>query len=149
MTATKPPDTEPTEAGPGWRSTGRPAAVLVCVVACWFGALTATVEAFLTPLYLFGVRFPLAPAAAIVLNPLLVWGTYRLTGRRLAALLPGVAWIVVALVWSGGRREGDVILAANNWVAMAYLLGGTAALAVGAYLVVVRPLQARSHGAPF
>ncbi len=122
---------------------------VVCVVACWVGAITATAEAFLTPLYLFGVRFPLAAILAVVFNPLLVWGTHRLTGWRVGALLPGAAWVAAALVWSGSRREGDVVLAGNNWVAMAYLLGGTVALAVGAYLVVVRPLARRPHDAPF
>ncbi len=90
---------------------------VVCVVACWVGAITATAEAFLTPLYLFGVRFPLAAILAVVFNPLLVWGTHRLTGWRVGALLPGeptallltpgVAWIGTTAGLLRVRRASD------------------------------------------
>ncbi len=88
MTTTRPPDTPPAEA-PAAEGVHGALAVVACVAACWLGALTATAEAFLTPLYAFGSRFPIAVVLAVVLNPLLLWGTHRVTGWLVGALLPG------------------------------------------------------------
>lgn len=111
--------------------------VLGGVVAVWGGVLTALLEAFLVPLRLGGVRIPLSLVLAVVCNILLMLFARAATGNRLVALLPGVAWFVVTIVLSGQTAAGDTVLVGNDWMPMALLLGGAAAVTVGAFLVVV------------
>ena len=107
------------------------------VFAVWGAVASAVLEAFLTPLRFHGYRMPLSLLLAAVLNAGLVVFAYRVTGRRAAVVASALAWFVVEVVCAGGTAEGDIVLAANNWVAIGLLLVGTLTLAVAAYLVVI------------
>jgi hypothetical protein len=109
---------------------------LVAVVAAVASAL---LTAFLTPLYLGTVRVPVSIVIAIVANYALVWFAYRATGQKLVALLPGLVWIAVIIVLSAKTTEGDIVLAANNWVVLVSIFAGVGAYAVAAYRLFVPP----------
>ena len=66
--------------------------------------------------------------------------THRLTGSRVAAVLPAVVWLAVVLPASQQRSEGDVLLL-GDWRGLAFLLFGVlgASLAVGGVLGTPRP----------
>lgn len=100
--------------------------------------ITAAYEGFLSPLRWGGTRVPLAPALALLINPLLVWFTYRVTGSRKLALLPGLAWCLVLVAAAFGTSEGDIMLAGNNWMALVLMLAGALAWAVAAAALVIQ-----------
>jgi hypothetical protein len=115
------------------------AALLVTVLAAWL----ALVEVFWLPLRLFGVPVPVSVLAAVVGNLLLVALAARWTGSRLAATLPAVVWLVVAVGASLRRPEGDLLLAGSGvlgFLSLAFLLAGVvaAAFAVGQVLAAPR-----------
>ncbi|RBY85324.1 hypothetical protein [Blastococcus sp. TF02A-26] len=104
---------------------GGAAAVLV---AAWF----ALVEVLWLPLRIGGFPVPLSIPVAMAVNLLLVTWTHRLTGSRVAAVLPALVWLVVVVPASQQRSEGDVLLI-GDWRGLAFLLLGVlgASLAVG------------------
>ena len=113
--------------------------LVAVVLAAWL----ALVEVFWLPLRLFGVPAPVSVVAAVVGNLLLVTLAARLTGSRLAALLPAVVWLVVAGAASMRRPEGDLLLPGGGvlgFLSLAFLLAGVvaAALAVGRVLALPR-----------
>ncbi|SHN63636.1 hypothetical protein SAMN05660350_01166 [Geodermatophilus obscurus] len=115
------------------------AALLVTVLAAWL----ALVEVFWLPLRVFGVPVPVSVLAAVVGNLLLVALAARWTGSRLAATLPAVVWLVVAVGASLRRPEGDLLLAGSGvlgFLSLAFLLAGVvaAAFAVGQVLAAPR-----------
>jgi len=125
------------------------AALLVTVLAAWL----ALVEVFWLPLRVFGVPLPVSVAAAVAGNLLLVALAARLTGSRLAAVLPALAWLVVAVGASLRRPEGDLLLVGSGvlgFLSLAFLLAGVvaAAFAVGKVLAAprdgVRPVRTGS-----
>jgi hypothetical protein len=108
------------------------AGLLVVVLAAWL----ALVEVFWLPLRLFGVLVPVSVAAAVAGNLLLVALAARLTGSRVAAVLPALTWLVVAVAASIRRPEGDLIVTGSGalgLIGLAFLLLGVvaAAFAVG------------------
>jgi hypothetical protein len=91
----------------------------------------------------FGVPVPLSVVAAVVGNLLLVGLAARLTGSRLAAVLPAVVWLVIAVAASLRRPEGDLLLVGGGvlgYLSLAFLLAGVvaAAFAVGRVLAAPR-----------
>lgn len=109
------------------------------LVAVAGGLVTAVVEVFLTPLRIDGVRLPVSILLAIAGNLVLVWFTYRTTGRRGMVVLPFLVWMVVMIRASGRTAEGDLLLTGDNWVGLVTIFAGTAAFAVGGYrLITVR-----------
>jgi hypothetical protein len=115
------------------------AALLVTVLAAWL----ALVEVFWLPLRVFGVPVPVSVVAAVVGNLLLVGLAARLTGSRLAAVLPAVVWLVIAVAASLRRPEGDLLLVGGGvlgYLSLAFLLAGVvaAAFAVGRVLAAPR-----------
>jgi hypothetical protein len=104
--------------------------VLTILVAIGLGAVSASYEALLSPLYWHGWRLPLALLLAVVGNPLLVWFTYLGTGRLLALLAPVIAWLAVMLLGAGRTTEGDLLFTGDNWVAFATVIAGSLAFAV-------------------
>ena len=105
------------------------------LAATLLAAWAALVEVFWLPLRLGGVPLPVSVPAALVANLLLISVTHRLTGSRVAAVLPAVVWLVVVLPASQRRAEGDVLLI-GDWRGLAFLLFGVlgASLAVGRLL---------------
>jgi hypothetical protein len=115
------------------------AALVVTVLAAWL----ALVEVFWLPLRVFGVPVPVSVLAAVVGNLLLVALAARWTGSRLAATLPAVVWLVVAVGASLRRPEGDLLLTGSGvlgFLSLAFLLAGVvaAAFAVGQVLAAPR-----------
>ena len=115
------------------------AALLVTVLAAWL----ALVEVFWLPLRVVGVPVPVSVVAAVVGNLLLVALAARLTGSRLAAVLPAVVWLVIAVGASLRRPEGDLLLTGGGvlgFLSLAFLLAGVvaAAFAVGKVLAAPR-----------
>ena len=111
------------------------AALLVTVLA----AEVALVEVFWLPLRVLGVPVPVSVVAAVVGNLLLVDLAARLTGSRLAAVLPAAVWLVIAVAASLRRPEGDLLLTGGGvlgFLSLAFLLAGVmaAAFAVGKVL---------------
>ena len=110
----------------------KPAAVGVATAGALVVALAA---AFLVPLRIGDVRFPLSILIVVLGNLATIQFAHRVGRTRWGVLVPAAAWFIATLVLGGGRPEGDVILS-NGWVSMATLLFGTATLTVAAVTVV-------------
>jgi hypothetical protein len=110
--------------------------LVAVVVAVWF----AVVEVLWLPLRIGGFPVPLSIPVAMAVNLLLVTWTHRLTGSRVAAVLPALMWLVVVLPAGQQRPEGDVLLAGGPR-GLAFLLFGVlgASLAVGRVVGTPRP----------
>lgn len=111
--------------------------VLGALVAMAGALVTALIEVFLAPLRVGTVRLPLSLLLAVAGNLVLVWYTYRVTGKRAAVALPGLVWAVVMVRASGRTTEGDLLLTGDNWVGLLTILAGTAAFAAGAYALIL------------
>jgi hypothetical protein len=100
-----------------------------------------------------GVPVPVSVVAAVAGNLLLVGLAARLTGSRLAAVLPAVVWLVVVVAAAIPRPEGDLLLTGSGLLGvltLAFLLAGVvaASFAVGRVLAAprdgVRPVRTGS-----
>ena len=105
------------------------------VVATWL----ALVEVFWLPLRVGGVLVPVSVAVAVVGNLLLPTTALRWSGSRLVAVLPALAWLVVAVGAMVRRPEGDLVMTgggAAGVVNLAFLMIGVlaAAFSVGRVL---------------
>jgi hypothetical protein len=125
-----------TAAAPGLKVLGL--RVIGVVVPTWLAAVTALVETFLVPLAVGAVHVPIALILAVVLNALIARWAIWAGQSLLAAVPPAVAWIVVVLLFSGGRAEGDLAIPADNWVGLLLMLVGPAAFAVVVYQALLR-----------
>ena len=121
----------------------RPVVLLVCaVVAVASAASLAVVEVLWLPLRAGTVLTPVSVAAAVLGNVVLVEGAYLVSRSRIVAILPAVAWIVVAMAASFRRPEGDLLLGGTEDIAslsLVFLLGGVVAAAVTVGRVLARP----------
>src|SRR5215203_1869192 len=100
----------------------------VVVVAGWL----ALVEVFWLPLRVGGLLVPLSLVAAVVGNLLLPAAALRFSGSRLVAVLPAVAWLVVAVAAMIRRPEGDLVMTgggATGVLNLAFLMLGVVAAA--------------------
>ncbi len=124
--------------------------VLGGLVAVAGTLVTAAIEVFFAPLRAGSVRLPVSLVIAIVANLVLVWFTYRATGRRGAVVLPAVIWLAIMIGFASLRtREGDLLFTGDNWVAQLTLFGGSVAFGAGAYkLIVARPPAPPPAAAP-
>jgi hypothetical protein len=123
------------------------AGLLVVVLAAWL----ALVEVFWLPLRVAGLLVPVSPVAAVVGNLLLVDLAARLTGSRVAATLPALTWLVIAVAASIRRPEGDLLITGtgvSGFVNLAFLLLGVvaAAFAVGRVMAAPEPGAGRTRG---
>ena len=111
----------------GLRLTGW--ALAAVLVAGWL----AVVEVFWLPLRVGGVLVPVSVLAAVVGNVLLVRAALRVSGSRLVAAVPAIAWLVVVVAAMGRRPEGDLVIAisagGSTGVTVAFLLLGVVAAA--------------------
>lgn len=118
--------------------------VAAALVAAVGAAVTGVLEVFLVPTQavvpgLGLTRVPVALLIAAVVNVALVLWVAWASASRLTVLAPMTAWFVTVLIFAGSRPEGDLLLTANNWVGLALLAVGSAALVITAYVVVSRP----------
>jgi hypothetical protein len=77
---------------------------------------------------------PLVPIGLSLALFGLLYGAGRLMASKLGAFVPGVGWMLVALVFSVKRPEGDLVIAANAagyW----YLVTGALALVAAVLLI--------------
>jgi hypothetical protein len=129
-----PPPPEVPQAETALKATG-----LVIVVL--LAAMSALYEVLYSPLSSGTTRLPVSLILAIVFNPLLALAAYWSTGRRLTALLPGLAWCAVFFLAATKTREGDLLLTDQNWVGLVTLLAGPVAFAVAVFVPIMREQQ--------
>lgn len=94
-------------------------------------AQLAVLECFLLPLRIGSTPVPISIPIAMLANVGLPALAYRLTASRAAAALPVMVWIVVVILASVPRPEGDVIVT-GTWRGVGLLILGAVA---GAYAV--------------
>ena len=122
-----------------------------------WGALAVLVSAWLAlvgiywlPMRVGGVLVPVSVLAAVAGNLLLVGQAHRLSGSRAVAVLPALAWLVVAVGGMVRRPEGDLILTgggATGVVNLLFLLLGVTAAAVAVGRALAGPDRRVSSGA--
>ncbi|MGY1804296.1 hypothetical protein ACI78T_13550 [Blastococcus sp. SYSU D00922] len=123
------------------------------LAAVVLGTWLALVEVFWLPLRVGGVLVPLSIVVAVVGNLLLPAAALRWSGSRLVAVLPAVAWLVVAIGAMVRRPEGDLVMTgagATGVVNLAFLMIGVlaAAFSVGRVLAGPRRPPVRPESAP-
>ena len=121
-------------------------AVAALLTAAWL----AVVEVLWLPLRVGGLLLPVSVVAAVVGNLLLVGTAFRWSGSRVVAVLPALAWLVVAIGATRRRHEGDLLVVgtgALGYVGLAFLLLGVvaAAFAVGKVLAAPRRQPAQEE----
>lgn len=94
--------------------------VLAVELAVW--------ECFLVGARPFGTAFPIAALLAVVGNVTLGLAGARVLGSRTGAVLPGMLWLAIALLFGSGRSEGDTVVP-ETARGLAFLLLGTLAAA--------------------
>ncbi|MGI8882264.1 MAG: DUF6113 family protein [Jatrophihabitans sp.] len=102
------------------------ALAVALLIAC--AALSGLLEAMLVPVRAGTVIVPVSVVLAVLTNvglPVLAWWAARAT---VAAVLPFAAWVVVVLLLSQSRPEGDVLLPGGKtgltYVSYGLLLAG-------------------------
>jgi hypothetical protein len=97
----------------------------------------AVVEAFLVPLRIGSVPFPIAVLLAVAGNVVLARLAGRQTGSILAAVAAPLLWLLVVIVLSLPRPEGDLILPGSA-TGLAFLFAGAVAGAFGVASEITR-----------
>lgn len=103
-------------------------------VALAGAVVTALIEAFYTPLYVGTVRLPLTVVLAAITNAVLVRFTYRVTGSKLFALMPGLVWMGLMIIWAGPTTEGDRVL--YDGFGLLTILAGVGGYTFAAYRLI-------------
>lgn len=98
--------------------------LLVLVVALEL----AVWEAFLVAARPFGLPLPVAAALALVGNVAIGLVGARVLGRPLGAAVPGLVWLVTALVLGSTGPGGDSVVT-GSWRGIAFLVAGAAGAA--------------------
>jgi hypothetical protein len=130
-------------AGSVWAVLGRvTGGVLVSLAAIELAVLGC----FLVPLRAGRVVIPAAVVIAVVGNALLPRLAVVAAGRRAAALLPPLLWLVVVFVFAAPRPEGDLIVP-GTWSGLAFLFLGAIGGAYGAAMAVL-PRRLGPDGKP-
>lgn len=104
--------------------------------------LLAVWGSFLVPFRVADVLVPVSWVLAVGGNVVLGRAADRLVGPP-GAVASGLLWVVLVLVLSGRRAEGDVVIA-GTWVGTGFLLVGAGASAV-AYGLAQRSEQPRDR----
>lgn len=111
------------------------------VIAVVAAVVTAAAELILSTLRVGGTLIGLAALIAVVANVLLSRFAYVTVGRKWAVALPAVAWFVVIFIAATGTAEGDIGLAANNWVGLAIVTLGSLTFGVMAFRLITAPVR--------
>ncbi|MGI8677151.1 MAG: hypothetical protein ACR2LX_00400 [Jatrophihabitans sp.] len=124
-------------------SNGNRLAWLGVAVIVVVSVLAGLLECELVPLYVGGVVFPIAVAAALVSNIVLPRMARSLVPSTLAAVLPFLGWLAVIIAFGAASRpEGDVILPGGGplaYVSYGVMLGGALAGTLSIVLSVPAP----------
>ncbi|HYT09149.1 MAG TPA: DUF6113 family protein [Mycobacteriales bacterium] len=97
----------------------------------------AVVEAFLVPLRIGTVPLPVCVLLAMVGNVALPRLAASLSRQPAVAVVPPVLWLVVVLLLSAPRAEGDLVVP-GTLTGLAFLFGGCVAGAYGAVSTIAR-----------
>ncbi|MCG5216713.1 DUF6113 family protein [Streptosporangium sp. KLBMP 9127] len=100
------------------------------------GVVLGVVGGFQHAAYL-GTEVPAAAIAWLVLLFAVVYGLGRLMRGVLGGLVPAVTWMLVSMVFSGQRGEGDLVIA-GNLAGYVYLYGGFVAVLVAVLILLFR-----------
>jgi hypothetical protein len=111
--------------------------VLAGVLIALTAAGLAVVESFLVPLRIGSVPFPITILLAVAGNVGLAKLAGRKTGSIAGAAVPPVLWLVVIIVLSLPRPEGDLIVP-GNLTGLAFLFAGAVAGAFGVASEITR-----------
>jgi hypothetical protein len=114
----------------------RVAGALLAVAAA---VLTGTLEILFATARIGGYLIGASVVIAVVANVALSWFVYEAVGRKAAVALPGLAWFTLMVVAAGGTAKGDILLAGNNWVALAMIVAGSMAFAVMGFRLILSP----------
>jgi hypothetical protein len=117
------------------------AGALIAVAAV---ALTV-LECFLVPLRIGSVPVPVAVPLAMAGNVLLPRLAARQTGALAGVVLPPVLWLVVVIVLSVPRAEGDLIVP-GSVTGLVFLFAGAVAGAYGVAAEIGRRARSASSG---
>jgi hypothetical protein len=109
------------------------AGVLIAVTA----AGLAVVECFLVPLRIGSVPFPITILLAVAGNIALAKLAARQTGSIAGAAVPPVLWLLVVIVLSLPRAEGDLIVE-GSLTGLVFLFAGAVAGAFGVASEITR-----------
>jgi hypothetical protein len=109
------------------------AGALIAVTA----AGLAVVECFLVPLRIGSVPFPITILLAVAGNIVLAKLSARQTGSIAGAAVPPVLWLVVVIVLSLPRAEGDLIVE-GSLTGLVFLFAGAVAGAFGVASEITR-----------
>ncbi|MDW5326257.1 hypothetical protein [Plantactinospora sp. KLBMP9567] len=139
-----PPELEPVAPPPAEPSAAHRAVDLVLrvvggVVAVVAAAVTAVLELILSMLRVGGVLIGVSVLVTVLANVALGWFAPRVVGRRWALALPAVVWFALMVVAAGGTSEGDVLIAANNWVGLVMIFAGSVTFAVMGFRTIMNP----------
>lgn len=126
------------ETGPG----PVPVRVFGGVLVALAGIALAVVESFLVPLRIGGVPIPVAVLLAAAGNVALPRLAGRWTGSVPAAAVPAVLWLVVVIVLSLPRAEGDLIVP-GTVTGLVFLFVGSIAGAFGVATTITRVVRPR------
>ncbi|GGQ40692.1 hypothetical protein [Couchioplanes azureus] len=109
------------------------------VVALLATVATALLELFTTPLRLGGVPICVAVLLAAAANYGIAWFAVTTVGRRWAVAPPWGLWTAIMFFAAGVRTpEGDYLIGAEDWVALAMILVGSLSFAVFTYRAILR-----------
>lgn len=111
------------------------------VVATILAAITALIEIFYTPLRLGEYLIGVSAVMAVLVNFWLLRFTVAVTGAAWTGLLPAVVWFGLMMAASDRSDEGDVLLAADNWVALVTIFAGSLSFAAAGYRVINQPYR--------
>ena len=130
---------EPEDGAPrAWEPAQRAWAFAVLVLLT---VLLALWGAFLVPFRVGGTLVPVCWAVAVLGNLAVGRAGARLAGTT-GALVPGALWLLVVVVLSTQRAEGDLVVP-GTIVGLVFLLAGAVASAVAFAGAVLRPSAPR------
>lgn len=105
--------------------------MLLIIVFAALGIVLGVLESFCYPWRFAGV--PVGVIAAAIANLLAGQLAGRGTRSRAYAAVPGVAWLITAMVLSVQRPEGDFVVL-SGWLGYGYLLAGLVGAVAGILL---------------
>ena len=112
--------TRPSVAAPAAGSARRSGVVLA--VLALDGVLVAVAGAFLLPLYLGPVPFPVSALLSGLINAALVWAAASWTDSRRLAALPMWTWLATVAALTLGGPGGDIVFGGPGIMGYSVLL---------------------------